>query len=53
LGKLCFNAARQGGSERLSAARTFAPHRDSHLAIDSPVSPIPSTSTVFPRKFIN
>src|SRR5687768_9722937 len=51
-GRARFNSPRQGGSVRVSAARTSAPLRDSHLAMESPDSPIPSTNTVFPHKFI-
>ena len=48
-GRIRFNASKQGGVARLSTARTFAPLRDSHLAIESPVSPIPSTTAFFPE----
>ncbi|MCX7153750.1 MAG: hypothetical protein NT115_14900 [Proteobacteria bacterium] len=42
------SAAAWGGASRLSATRTFAPQRVSHFAMEKPVSPSPSTSTLLP-----
>ena len=45
------NSTRPGAASRESATRTLAPRPASHFAIDNPVSPNPSTKTLFPFKF--